>query len=190
MNPFLYNPVATVQPPPCGTASGAPSVPGIPGTPGTPGRTGTPGTPGAPAARRGRWPTALGRLALAAGLALAVLPAHAMDVNSASVDQLRTIRGVGPKTAETIVKERERGGRFESMEDLSDRVRGIGPRKAQALQAAGLSVGPGTGAPGARPGAGQGAGAAAGVRPAPGVVSGGRTAKEGPAARSPQRGPR
>jgi len=85
-----------------------------------------------------------GRLAAAGGLALAMASsAHALDVNSASAEQLETLRGVGPKMARVIVKERQRGGRFESIEDFSDRVRGIGPKKSRALQAAGLTVGGG-----------------------------------------------
>jgi competence protein ComEA len=117
MNPFLHNPVA--------------SIPALPARP-IASRVRRP--------RRLRWPRAIGTLALAAGLSLAAMPARALDVNTATIDQLRAVRGVGPKTAETIVKERERGGRFESMEDLSDRVRGIGSRRAQALEAAGLRV--------------------------------------------------
>lgn len=85
---------------------------------------------------------AAGRLAVAGGLALGFAPAHALDVNTASAEQLTSVRGVGPSTAEIIIQERQRGGRFESIEDLSDRVRGIGPKRAQALQAAGLTVGP------------------------------------------------
>lgn len=82
-----------------------------------------------------------GRLAAAGGLALAMASsAHALDVNSASAEQLESLRGVGPKTARIIVQERQRGGRFESIEDFSDRVRGIGPKRARALQAAGLTV--------------------------------------------------
>ena len=77
------------------------------------------------------------------GLSLAMGQAHALDVNTASAQQLEALRGVGPKTAQIIVQERQRGGRFESIEDLSDRVRGIGPKKAQALQAAGLTAGGG-----------------------------------------------
>jgi competence protein ComEA len=81
------------------------------------------------------------RLAAAGGLALALASsAHALDVNSASAEQLESLRGVGPKTARIIVQERQRGGRFESIEDFSDRVRGIGPKRARALQAAGLTV--------------------------------------------------
>ncbi len=67
--------------------------------------------------------------------------AFALDVNSASLAQLKGIRGIGPKTAQIIIAERNRAGRFQSLSDLSDRVRGIGPRKLQALQAAGLNVG-------------------------------------------------
>jgi competence protein ComEA len=82
-----------------------------------------------------------GRLAAAGGLALALASsACALDVNSASAEQLEALRGVGPKTARIIVQERQRGGRFESIEDFSDRVRGIGPKRARALQAAGLTV--------------------------------------------------
>jgi len=83
----------------------------------------------------------IGRLAFAAGLALSSAPSYALDVNTATAAELETIRGVGPRTAETIIKERDRGGKFASFNDLSERVRGIGQKKAQALQAAGLSVG-------------------------------------------------
>lgn len=82
------------------------------------------------------------RAVAAGGLSLAMAAgAHALDVNTANAQQLEALRGVGPKTAQTIVQERLRGGQFESLEDLSDRVRGIGPKKAQALRAAGLTVG-------------------------------------------------
>jgi competence protein ComEA len=101
-------------------------------------------------------------LGLAVGLAITAPRALALDVNTASAEQLTTIRGVGPKTAEAIVRERERGGRFESLEDLSERVRGIGARKAQAMQAAGLAVEAKSVAPA------DSKAAPAGVRPRPG----------------------
>ncbi|CAB3658392.1 hypothetical protein LMG3458_00452 [Achromobacter deleyi] len=88
---------------------------------------------------------ALGTALLAAGLVSA--PAHAVDVNGATAQQLEGIRGIGPRTAETIVRERDRGGKFESLQDLAERVRGISAKKAQALEAAGLTVG---GAPAAK----------------------------------------
>ncbi|WP_154587598.1 ComEA family DNA-binding protein, partial [Bordetella pertussis] len=78
-------------------------------------------------------------------------PAHALDVNTATVDQLETVRGVGPRTARVIIEERQRGGRFLSLEDLSERVSGIGHKKMQSLQAAGLTAGPAAPAAGARP---------------------------------------
>ena len=85
----------------------------------------------------------LGALVVTAGLGVAAPPANALDVNQASAQQLEGIRGIGPRTAEIIVGERERGGRFDSFEDLAERVRGIGLKKAQALESAGLQVGPG-----------------------------------------------
>lgn len=78
-------------------------------------------------------------VAMVAGLAVG-LPAQAIDVNVASVSQLESLRGVGPRTAKLIVHERARAGAFTSMEDLSDRVRGLGERRVRALQAAGLEV--------------------------------------------------
>ncbi len=75
-------------------------------------------------------------LALVPGVVLAV------EVNQASAEQLVAVRGIGPKTAQIIIAERERAGPFASWSDLSDRVRGIGARKAAALQAAGLRITP------------------------------------------------
>ena len=92
------------------------------------------------------------RLLAAASMALAATAASAVDVNSATVQQLESVSGIGPSTARTIVQERERAGAFESLDDLAERVRGIGP-KAKALQAAGLTVG---GADGAAQNAAQG----------------------------------
>lgn len=85
----------------------------------------------------------LGALLLIAGLGFSAPEARALDVNQANAQQLETIRGIGPRTAEIIITERERGGRFDSFEDLAERVRGIGEKKAQALKAAGLEVGEG-----------------------------------------------
>lgn len=64
----------------------------------------------------------------------------ALNLNTATLDELQGIRGIGPKTARIILDERTRGGPYVSFADLSDRVRGIGPRRAQALQSAGLTV--------------------------------------------------
>ena len=84
----------------------------------------------------------LAHLLTAAGMAALtwVGAAGAVDLNSATLDELQGIRGIGPKTAQIILDERSRGGRYLSFSDLSDRVRGIGPRRAQALQSAGLTI--------------------------------------------------
>ncbi|WAI82769.1 MULTISPECIES: ComEA family DNA-binding protein [Achromobacter] len=89
------------------------------------------------------WQHTLGAILLIGGLGFAAPEARALDVNQASAQQLETIRGIGPRTAEIIINERERGGRFDSFEDLAERVRGIGEKKAKALEAAGLQVGEG-----------------------------------------------
>lgn len=88
------------------------------------------------------WRPALGALGLAAGLILSPA-ALAVDVNAATQAQLESVRGIGPKTAQVILEERARGGKFESFEDLTERVKGIGPKKAVTLQASGLTVGAG-----------------------------------------------
>ena len=56
-----------------------------------------------------------------------------VDVNTASAEQLDTLPGVGPATAQAILDERARRGRFSSVEDLLD-VRGIGEAKLEALR--------------------------------------------------------
>jgi competence protein ComEA len=60
-------------------------------------------------------------------------PAGPVNVNSATVDQLDVLPGVGPTTAAAIVSHREQHGPFQSVEQLGD-VRGIGPAKLDALR--------------------------------------------------------
>lgn len=107
----------------------------------------------------------LGTLLVTAGLGLVAPQALAVDLNQANAQQLEGVRGIGSRMAEIIIKERERGGKFESLNDLAERVRGIGPKKAQALQEAGLQVG------GAGPQTGQGDTAA---KPAQGKPAAGK----------------
>jgi len=68
--------------------------------------------------------------------------AHALDANTASADDLQTIRGIGPATAARIVEARQREP-FRDLDDLRDRVSGIGEKKLRKLQQAGLAVGSG-----------------------------------------------
>jgi competence protein ComEA len=124
-----------------------------------------------------------GTFATTAGILAAVFVprvAQALDVNAATQEQLRGVRGIGPKTAQIIIEERGRGGRYESLEDLSDRVKGIGSKKAAALQAAGLSVSASGASPPAAAGALPPSAAIKPVAPAassrkPSGPSGGRT---------------
>ncbi|HEY0878527.1 MAG TPA: helix-hairpin-helix domain-containing protein [Zeimonas sp.] len=67
---------------------------------------------------------------------------HALDANTASIDELQTIRGIGPAMAARIVEAR-RSEPFRDAEDLRGRVRGIGEKNLRKMQDAGLEVGGG-----------------------------------------------
>jgi competence protein ComEA len=56
-----------------------------------------------------------------------------LDLNTATLEQLDELPGVGPSTAKAIVDERTRRGRFASVDDLLA-VRGIGPAKLDAIR--------------------------------------------------------
>ena len=55
-----------------------------------------------------------------------------IDINTAGVEELDTLPGIGPRTAQAIVSYREAHGEFNSPEDLLQ-VRGIGPKKLAVL---------------------------------------------------------
>ena len=54
--------------------------------------------------------------------------ASCISINTASLDELSLISGVGPKTAETILNHREQFGLLQSLEDLMQ-IKGIGQKK-------------------------------------------------------------
>lgn len=56
-----------------------------------------------------------------------------ININSASIDELDSLPGVGPSTAAAIVSDREKLGSFSSIEDLM-RVSGIGEKKFEKLK--------------------------------------------------------
>ena len=58
------------------------------------------------------------------------LPVH---LNEASQDTLQSIPGIGPVKAAEIIREREQGGPFETIEDL-ERVQGIGPATIEEIR--------------------------------------------------------
>jgi len=59
----------------------------------------------------------------------------AVNINTASSQELESLPGVGPKTAQAIIDYREENGGFKRVEDLL-LVKGIGPKKYDALKAA------------------------------------------------------
>lgn len=69
-----------------------------------------------------------------AGTGEAGSTAAPVDLNQADEQQLETLPGVGPSTAEAILDYRRQHGRFKSVDELLD-VRGIGPAKLAALRA-------------------------------------------------------
>lgn len=57
-----------------------------------------------------------------------------VNINTAGVEELDELPGVGPATAQAIVEDREANGPFSSIEDLM-RVSGIGEKKFEKLKA-------------------------------------------------------
>lgn len=87
------------------------------------------------------WIVALCALLFSVGTAFA-----AVNANTASVDELQTVSGIGPAIAQRIVDER-RNGPFKSLDDLQARVKGVGEASIRKMAAAGLTVGPSRAAP-------------------------------------------
>ena len=109
------------------------------------------------AARLAGW-----RMLLAAALALCWSVALAVDANSASAAQLEEVRGIGPAISARIIAERTRAGAFLDMDDLRERVKGIGVANLKKFAAAGLTVQAPPGRAGKGPGpASKGQGATA-----------------------------
>lgn len=61
-------------------------------------------------------------------------PAAALDLNTATVEQLDALPGVGPITAAAIVAWRQANGRFTNVDQLAE-VDGIGPARLDKLRA-------------------------------------------------------
>jgi competence protein ComEA len=76
----------------------------------------------APPVVHGAWPAEPGEAASG--------PLH---LNTATIDQLDELPGVGPVTAQKIVEYREQHGAFSSVEDL-DAIPGIGPARLEQLR--------------------------------------------------------
>jgi len=63
-----------------------------------------------------------------AGFAMAVV-----DLNSATSEELQTLKGVGPAKAKAILDYRDKNGPFKSVDDL-DAVKGFGAKTVEKLR--------------------------------------------------------
>jgi competence protein ComEA len=71
--------------------------------------------------------------AAVSGAAGAPAPAGPIRLNTATLEQLQEIPGVGPVTAQRIVEFREQNGPFRSVDEL-DAVPGIGPKRLEQMR--------------------------------------------------------
>jgi comEA protein len=60
-------------------------------------------------------------------------PANPVNLNSASVEQLQQVPGIGPATAKSIVNFREKSGPFQRVEDLLA-IRGISKQALERMR--------------------------------------------------------
>jgi competence protein ComEA len=75
-----------------------------------------------------------------AALLLSISTAFAaVNANTATVDDLQTVAGIGPTIAQRIVDER-RNGPYKSLDDIQARVKGVGETSIRKMAASGLTV--------------------------------------------------
>ncbi len=75
-----------------------------------------------------------GASATPAGGAPGAAPGVPLNLNTATLEQLDTLDGVGPATARKILEERQKRGGFRSVDELGG-VPGIGPKRLAAIRA-------------------------------------------------------
>ena len=78
-------------------------------------------------------PSGVGGTAGAAAVPGSPSPAAPVDLNTATVEQLDALPGIGPVTAQKIVDYRTQNGPFTSVDDL-DAIPGIGPARIENLR--------------------------------------------------------
>ena len=60
-------------------------------------------------------------------------PAQPVNINSATSEELQQVPGIGPATAEKILKMRKSYGPFKSVDDLLA-IRGLGPKRLDKMR--------------------------------------------------------
>ena len=60
-------------------------------------------------------------------------PAHSIDLNSSTVEQLQQVPGIGPSTAKAIVNFRQKSGPFQKVEDLLA-IKGISKTRFEKMR--------------------------------------------------------
>ena len=78
-------------------------------------------------------------LVLLAALSFSVSAFAAVNLNTASQEELETLKGVGPSKAQAILEYRKKNGSFKTVEDLNN-VPGFGDKTVAALKSQ-VSVG-------------------------------------------------
>jgi competence protein ComEA len=72
-------------------------------------------------------------LGISSGLGQKKPPAKPIDLNTATLEQLEQLPGIGPTTAKEIIEFREKGGPFKRVEDLRA-IHGISKSKLEKLR--------------------------------------------------------
>lgn len=67
-------------------------------------------------------------------------PAHSIDLNTATAEQLQQVPGIGPSTAKAIVNFRRESGPFQKIEDLLA-IKGVSKARLEKMRPY-LAIGP------------------------------------------------
>ena len=72
-------------------------------------------------------------LVLLAFFAFSGMAIAAVNLNSASKDELQAVKGIGPKKADAIIEFRKKNGPFKSVDDLKN-VKGFGDKSVDGIR--------------------------------------------------------